>query len=38
MQNANLNKCSIKVEKQVSYDIAEYDTVDHEIVTSPQVR
>ncbi|XP_077280131.1 uncharacterized protein LOC143907111 [Temnothorax americanus] len=37
MQNVNLNKCSTNVEKQVSYDTAEYNIVDHEIVTSPQI-
>lgn len=38
MQNVNLNKRSTNVEKQVSCDAAEYDIVDHEIVTPSQVR
>ncbi|XP_011874975.1 PREDICTED: myosin-10-like [Vollenhovia emeryi] len=37
MQNVNLNKCSTNVENQASYNIAECDRVDHEIVTPSQI-
>jgi len=37
MQNVNLNKYSTNVENKVSHNTAEYDVVDHEMVTPQQV-